>query len=152
MSFSVNCRLPGAEIWRTALCKRRFWIMSWKVVAESLLWRRLEVLHLLVVGEVWVFALSCLRFLNFEVLKVRLCPVSAPSPLNAYGKEKLLDVPRAVFCKGSPSCWERPGTTNTVQGPWGCSPEYEGRRFGGFLELCWSVRTFRQGRAAFRIA
>lgn len=107
MSFSVNCWLPGAEIWRTTLCKRRFWVTSWKAVAASLLWRWLEVVHLLVAGKVWVYTHSCLCFLNFEVPKVRLCPVSAPPPLNACGKEKFLNFPctaysRAVHLPGSP--------------------------------------------------
>lgn len=106
---------------------------AWKVVAEGFLWRQLEVVHLLVVGEVWILALSCLCFLSFEVLKVRLCPVSAPSPLNAHGREKFRNFPCSGFCMSCLSSWEpsRPGTTRT----WGCSPKYEGQCFGDFLEL-----------------
>lgn len=107
--------------------------MLWKVVADSLVWKQLEV-HLLVVGKVWVFTLSRLCFLNFEVLKARLCPVSALSPLNAYRKEKFLNFPCTAFCKCCPSSWEplRPGTTKTVQGTWCCCPKYEGQGLGFF--------------------
>lgn len=137
MSFSVNCWLPGDEIWRTRLCKRRFWIMSWKVVAASLLWRRWAVAHLLVVGDVWVYTLTRLCFLNFEVPKVRLCPVSAPPPLNACGKEKFLNIPCTAVCKGCPSSWEplTPGTTKALWDIWACSQKYEGQSLGFFLEL-----------------
>lgn len=66
-----------------------------------------------------------------------MCPVSAPSLLNAYGKEKFLNIPCTAFCKGCPSSWEpsRPGTTKAVWGTWGYSPKYKDQRFWGFLEL-----------------
>lgn len=84
-----------------------------------------------------VYTHSCLCFLNFEVPKVRLCPVSAPPPLNACGKEKFLNFPctafsRAVHLPGSP---QHHKATRTLRGTWACSPKYEGRALGFFLEL-----------------
>lgn len=43
--------------------------------------------------ELGVLTLPCLCLLSVEELRIRLCPVSAPSPLNAFGKGKFLNIP-----------------------------------------------------------
>lgn len=132
MSFSVNCWLPGAEIWITILCKRRFWIMSWKVVAESCLWRQLEVVRLLVVGEVMSVYSSMPLFHELWSAEGQavssLCTIS----IECVWEREVSELPMCCFLQGLSMSL---GTLKARDhkdsaGLWACSLEYEGRWFG----------------------
>lgn len=135
MSFSGNCQLLEAEIWRTVLRKRRFRIMSGKVVAQSLQWRQLEVEHLLVVGEVMSVYSFMPLFLELWSAEGQIVSSLCTISTECIWEREVSELPMHWFLQGLSSSWE-PSRPRRLCG--GCGAALQSMRasgLGSFFEL-----------------